>query len=157
MTTSMIRRNNGAVPAKPFTIWADRLIDENLNRIFRDDFWGFNGLEQSVTVPVNLLETDKTFELELVAPGLQKDDFKLNVSNNQLTISFERKEDNKQEGKEEGWLRKEYRMQSFTRSFTLNDTVDQNKIEAAYQDGILKVSINKKEQAQRISKTIQVK
>jgi HSP20 family protein len=157
MTTSIIRRNNGTVPAKPITIWADRLINENLNRMFQDDFWGFNGLEQSVTVPVNLLETDKTFELELVAPGLQKDDFKLNVSNNQLTISFEQKEENKQEVKEEGWLRKEYNMQSFTRSFTLDDTVDQNKIEAAYQNGILKVSIYKKEQAQRLSKIIQVK
>lgn len=157
MTTSIIRRNNGTVPAKPFNIWADRLINENLNRIFNDDFWGFNSLEQSVTVPVNLLETDKTFELELVVPGLQKEDFKLNVSNNQLTISFDQKDENKEESKEEGWLRKEYKMQSFTRSFTLDDTVDQNKIEAAYQNGILKVSIYKKEQAQRISKAIQVK
>jgi len=157
MTTNMIRKNNSPVTAKPFNIWADSLINENLNRLFQDDFWGFNGLEQSVTVPVNLLETDKTFELQLVAPGLKKEDFKLNVSNNQLTISFEQKEENNQEGKEEGWLRKEYKMQSFTRSFSLDDTVDQNKIEAAYQNGILKVTINKKEQAQSLSKTIQVK
>jgi len=157
MTTSIIKRNNGSMPAKPFIGWVDRLINDNLNRLFHDDFPVFNGLEQSFTVPVNLLETDKTYELELVAPGLQKEDFKLNVNNNQLTISFEQKEENKQEGKEEGWLRKEYRMQSFTRSFTLDDTVDPNKIEAAYNNGILQITIPKKEHAQRLSKTIQVK
>lgn len=158
MTNSMIRRNNGtSSAARPLSGWVDRLLNENMNRLFQDDFWGLANQEQNATAPVNLLETDKTYELELVAPGLQKEDFKLNVNNNQLTVSFEQKEEKNQESKDEGWLRKEYRMQSFTRSFTLDDTVDANKIEATYNNGILKVTINKKEHAQRISKTIQVK
>lgn len=156
MTTSMIRRNS-TVPSKPVSGWVDRLLNENLNRIFNDDFWGFNGVEQSVNVPVNIRETDKSYELELVAPGLKKEDLKLNVSNNQLTISFEQKEENKQENQSEGWIRNEYRMQSFTRSFTLDDSVDVNKIDAAYNNGILHVTLPKKEAAQRISKTIQIK
>lgn len=156
MTTSLIRRNN-TVPSKPVSGWVDRLLNENLNRFFNDDFWGFSGVEHPVQVPVNLRETDKTYELELVAPGLKKEDLKLSVSNNQLTISFEQKEENKQENQSEGWLRSEYRMQSFTRNFTLDDSVDANKIDAAYNNGILQVTLPKKENAQRISKTIQVK
>ncbi len=93
MTTSMIRRN-GTLPAKPVSGWVDRLLNENLNRFFNDDLLGLNGLDTSVNVPVNLRETDKSYELELVAPGLKKDDLKLNVSNNQLTISFEQKSSN---------------------------------------------------------------
>lgn len=157
MKTSIIKRNNDSMLAKPFSGWVDRVLNENLNRLFQDDFWGFNGLEQAPTVPVNLLETDKTYELELVAPGLQKEDFKLNLSNNQLSISFEQKEENKQESKDEGWLRKEFKMQSFVRNFTLDDSVDLNKIDAAYNNGILKVTIPKKEHAQKLSKNIQVK
>lgn len=156
MTTSMIRRN-GTLPAKPVSGWVDRLLNENLNRFFNDDLLGLNALDTSVNVPVNLRETDKTFELELVAPGLKKEDLKLNVSNNQLTISFEQKQEHSQENQHEGWLRNEFNMQSFTRSFSLDDSVELNKIDAAYNNGILYVTLPKKEAAQRISKTIQIK
>ncbi|MEO5945231.1 MAG: Hsp20/alpha crystallin family protein [Chitinophagaceae bacterium] len=156
MTNSMIRRN-GTVPAKPVSGWVDMLLNENMNQIFNDELFGLNGSKQSVNVPVNLRETDKSYELELVAPGLTKEDLKLNVSNNQLIISFEQKNENNQDNRSEGWIRNEYNMQSFSRIFTLDDSVDVNKIDAAYNNGILEVTLPKKEAAQRISKTIQVK
>jgi len=83
MTTSIIKRNNGSVPvhARPVSNWVDQLLNENLNRFFSDDFWGFRNVDQSVSVPVNLRETDKTYEMSLVAPGLRKEDFKLQVKN----------------------------------------------------------------------------
>lgn len=155
MTTNIIKRNNGTstVPARQFNTWVDQLLHDNLNRFFNDDLWGFSGINQQGNVPVNLRETDKTYEMSLVAPGLRKEDFRLNVTDNLLTISYEQKE----EQKEEGWLRKEYRMQSFSRSFTLDDTVDVNKVAASYDNGILHLTILKKESAQRITKTIEIK
>ena len=159
MTNSIIKRNNGtvAMPARTVSNWADQLLNENFNRFFSDDFWGFQGVEQQVNIPVNLRETDKTYEMSLVAPGLRKEDFKLNVSNDLLTVSYEQKEQQNQENKFEGWLRKEYKMQSFSRSFNLDDTVDLNKITANYDNGILHLTLPKKEIAQRLSKTIEVK
>jgi HSP20 family protein len=159
MTTSIIKRNNGSVPvhARPVSNWVDQLLNENLNRFFSDDFWGFRNVDQSVSVPVNLRETDKTYEMSLVAPGLRKEDFKLQVSNDLLTVSYEQKEEQNQENKSEGWLRKEYKMQSFSRSFTLDDTVEQNNITASYDNGILHLTLPKKENARRLSRTIEVK
>ena len=133
------------------------MFQNNLKNFFNDDAWGFNGVEHQVTVPVNLKETDKAFEMQLIAPGLKKEDFKLNVTNDLLTVSFEQKEEQDQGNKEEGWLRKEYRMQSFNRSFNLDDSVDINKINAEYNNGILHLTLPKKESAQRISKSIEVK
>lgn len=159
MTTNIIKRNNGTttVPARQFNSWVDQLLHDNLNRFFNDDFWGFSGINQHVNVPVNLRETDKTYEMSLVAPGLRKEDFRLNVTDNLLTISYEQKEEQNDQNKEQGWLRKEYRMQSFSRSFTLDDTVDVNKVSASYDNGILHLTLPKKESAQRLTKTIEIK
>lgn len=159
MTNSIIKRTNGTqnMPARPLANLVGQLFNENLNRFFNDDFWGFNGVEQQVSVPVNVKETGNAYEMQLVAPGLRKEDFKLNVTNDLLTVSFEQKEEQQQQPEGEGWLRKEYRMQSFTRSFSLDDSVDINKISAAYNDGILHLTLPKKENAQRVSKSIEVK
>lgn len=159
MTTNIIKRNNGTstLPERRISSWVDQLFQDNLNRFFNDDFWGFNGINQQVSVPVNLRETDRSYEMSVVAPGLRKNDFKLNVTNDLLTISYEQKEEQSNGNKEEGWLRNEYRMQSFTRSFSLDDTVDVNKISASYDNGILHLTLPKKESAQRVSKTIEIK
>ena len=157
MATNIMRRNNGGSSTPATNTWVDQLFQQNLKNFFQDDFWGFSGVNQQNSVPVNVKETTKTYEMELIAPGLKKEDFKLNVSNDQLTVSFEQKEESNQENKEEGWLRKEYRAQSFSRSFHLDETVDVNKIAASYNNGILQVSLPKKENAQKISRTIDIK
>ena len=158
MKASIIKTNNGGttMPARTVSNWVDQLFQDNLNRFFHDDFWGFSGINQQANVPVNLRETDKTYEMSLIAPGLQKEDFKLNVTDDLLTISCEQKQENEQK-QEEGWLRKEYKMQSFSRSFTLDDSVDTNNISASYDNGILHLSLPKKENARRLSKTIEIK
>ena len=158
MTTNIIKRNNGNsnMPARSVTGWVDQLLQDNLNRFFTDDFWGLSGSNFRTSVPVNLRETGKTYEMELVVPGLRKEDFKLHVSNDMLSVSFEQQDEQKEENKKEGWLRREYNLQSFTRSFILDDTVDVNKITASYENGILKLVLPKKENAQKLSKTIQV-
>ena len=93
--------------------------------------------------------------MSLVAPGLKKDDFKLHVANDMLTVSYERKES--KENKEEGWLRREYNLESFSRSFHLDDSVHADKISASYENGILYLNLPKKENAKHFSKTIEIK
>lgn len=111
----------------------------------------FNGLNRTAEdtslfqVPVNIKETDSSYDLHVVAPGLKKEDFKINVEKNLLTISFEQKEEHKENEQDGKWLRSEYRMRSFKRSFTMNDKVDNSKISARYADGVLFVSLPKKE------------
>ncbi|HYD23103.1 MAG TPA: Hsp20/alpha crystallin family protein [Flavipsychrobacter sp.] len=153
--TSLMKRGNGQAPANGFSGLVDKVFQDNLSRFFNDDFWGFNGVSRAINVPVNLRETDKSYELEVVAPGLRKEDFKVNVQGDVLTIGFEHKEENNQQG-QEGWLRREYKQQSFSRAFSLDDNVDANKINATYQDGVLRLSLPKKEGAQSLSRTISI-
>jgi HSP20 family protein len=94
---------------------------------------------------VNIVEGNDEFVIELAVPGLDKKDFKIDLENNQLTISSE-KED-KSENTNERMVRKEFRYSSFSRSFTLPETVENDKIKAKHKDGILYVTIPKKEVA----------
>jgi HSP20 family protein len=107
---------------------------------------------------VNLKETDKKIEIEMAAPGLKKQDFKVEVENNLLSISSEKQEEREETSKVDNYYKKEFNYQSFRRSFSLPDYADENKISADYKDGILHVEIDKKEGAkQRIAKTIAIK
>jgi HSP20 family protein len=150
---NIVKRNNGNY-STPLTGFVDTVLKNSLSRFFDDDNWGLN--ENTGQVPVNIRETGKTYEMELVAPGLRKEDFHIDLNKDLLTISFEHREENKEDRKDEGYLRTEYRMRSFTRSFRVDDTVDINNIIARYQDGILHMTLPKKEGAQKISKSIQV-
>ena len=94
---------------------------------------------------VNILEDEKNFTLEMAAPGLKKDDFKINLENNTLTISKEVKEEN--EKVNENYTRKEFVYNSFSRSFRLPKFILVDKINADYVDGILKVTLPKDEKA----------
>lgn len=157
MNTLMKKTNgNGNMPATTFSGLVDKIFQNNVNRVFDDDFWGFSNVSQNVSVPVNAKETDKSYELELVAPGLKKEDFKINVHGDTLNVSFEHQEEQSQQNKAEGWLRKEYQKRSFTRSFSLDEAIDANKINAKYSDGILHLSLPKKEGTQTVSRTIEI-
>jgi HSP20 family protein len=94
---------------------------------------------------VNIIESKDDYRIEVAAPGLNKEDFKINLENNVLTVSSEKEE--KQEQNEEKVMRKEFSYYSFSRSFTLPLTVNSEKIRATHKDGILQVVIPKKEEA----------
>lgn len=99
--------------------------------------------------PINIKDQGNSLELELAAPGLNKDDFKITLDNGILTISSE-KEQNREE-EEDGFLRKEFSYNSFTRSFSLPENIDEDKeVKATYNDGILKLSIDKKPEQKSI-------
>jgi HSP20 family protein len=158
MTTGIIKRNGQSnQPAAPFTGMVERVFQNNLNRFFEDSLWGFNGVEQHNNVPVNIRETDGAYELQLIAPGLKKENFKVSLEGDLLTVSFENKENNNNEKKNDYWITREHRMQSFSRSFTVDNSLDVNGITAEYKDGLLYLTLPKKEGAQRLFKNIEIK
>jgi HSP20 family protein len=117
-----------------------------MDRFFRNDWMDLWGDDELQTIPsVNVTETDQHFMIELAAPGLKKEDFNIEVEGNVLMISSE-KESEKKEGeeKENKFFRREYSYSSFSRSFTLPDNADGDKISAKYEDGLLKLTIQKK-------------
>lgn len=107
---------------------------------------------------VNLKETDNTLQVDLAAPGMKKEDFKVEIDNNMLMISSEKEESKEESRKKDNYLRKEFSYQSFYRSFNLPEYIDENKIEASYKDGILHVEIAKKDNGKKkMHKTIAIK
>jgi HSP20 family protein len=154
---NLMKRGNhtSATPATTLGSLVDNLFQDNLSRFFDDDFWDLKGL-RTEGVPVNIRETANDFELQVIAPGVKKEDFRINISDDMLTVNFEHRTDGDHAAEKEGWLRREYRYESFSRSFPLNDTIDRNKITARYQDGILYVKLPKKEGAQKMTRSVQV-
>jgi HSP20 family protein len=104
--------------------------------------------------PVNVTESPEAYHLELSVPGRNKEDFKVNIDNGLLTISFEKKEEVKNEGVKS--IRKEFSYQSFKRSFSLDEKIDAEKIQAKYENGLLKFSLPKKEQVKAATKQIEI-
>jgi HSP20 family protein len=102
----------------------------------------------------NIYETSTAYLLELSVPGRNKEDFKINLDKDLLTISFEKAEDNQAEGVTT--IRKEFTVKNFKRSFTLDEKVDVNNIQAKYENGILKVELAKKAEAKQEPKQITI-
>ena len=101
----------------------------------------------------NITENDKSFNIEIAVPGMKKEDFKINLENNVLTVSTEKESEKSEETKT--YTRKEFVYGSFSRSFTLPKTVETDHIKASYESGILRIELPKIEGA-RISKEIVV-
>ena len=97
------------------------------------------------TPAVNIVEGNDEFRIEVAAPGLNKDDFKINLENDQLTISANKEV--KKEENEENYTRREFSYSTFTRTFTLPESVEGEKIKASHKDGILNIHVPKKEEA----------
>lgn len=110
-------------------------------------------------VPVNIKESEKSYNIDVVAPGFDKSDFKINLDQDILTISAEVKDEVKTDSdgrKDEKEIRKEYQFRSFQRSFTLDEKIDAAAIEAKYVNGILTLNLPKKEEVKTASKEINV-
>jgi len=139
----LVRRRNHGFPT----------FAKVVNDIFNEDF--VKNLDDSLSVwngsqpAVNVKEDADGFALALAAPGYGKEDIEIKIDDNVLTISSEKKD--KGTAKEgEKFTRKEFKYAAFKRTFTLPDTVDSTKIEANYENGILNISIPKKEEAKPV-------
>ena len=114
--------------------------------------WGLNNNSTTnTTIPaVNIRETKESFDVELAAPGMRKEDFKVELDGNQLTISSERRSEEQEQTEDNRYTKREFSYQSFQRTFQLpKDVVDSDKIEARYENGLLHLVIPKKEEAKQ--------
>lgn len=133
---TLIKRVNPSFP---------NLFEGVLNR----DLQEFLGNPASYSLPaVNVLESNEGFHMEVFAPGLKKENFQLKINNNQLSVSAKAEKTASTEGtQEKKYTRKEFSFSHFQRSFTLPQTVDTDKISASYVDGVLYLTLPKREEA----------
>lgn len=147
MTTQALTKTTERMPTlfddffKPWNEWFDN-----------GGLWG-----RVMNIPaVNITENKDEYKVALAVPGMKKEDFHIDIDGNMLTISSE-KEESKEE-KDKKFTRKEYNYSSFSRSFTLPDEVNKEKIEAKYEEGVLKISLPRKEEVKKnLAKHIAVK
>ena len=133
-----------------------------IDRFFDTDLFDWSSRNYSktnTTLPsVNLKEDENGYSIEVAAPGLDKNDFKIEVHNDLLTISSEKKEENETKNENERYTKREFSYQTFSRSFSLPQTADGDKVEAVYDKGILTISIPKKEEAKpKAPRAIEIK
>jgi HSP20 family protein len=144
---TLVKFNNGQRNA--VSPWFNDVFDTLFNdSVLNDRF-------VTKTPAVNIAETENQFHIELAVPGLKKEDFKISIDKNVLSVSAEKKVENVEEGKK--YSKREYSYNSFVRSFTLPEVADQAKIDAEYTDGVLKLSVAKKEEAKIQTREIAVK
>ena len=121
---------------------------------FFGDEWAMSRQNQQFASPsVNIIEREKCFCIEIAAPGLNKDDFRVNLNEgNELTVSVEKCSDNaKNEDKKTTYLRREFSYGLFRRSFILPENVDKSKIAATMKNGVLTLELPKKEESKQAS------
>jgi HSP20 family protein len=127
------------------------LLDDFLNEV--PVKWGrdWNG---NYVPAVNIYETDEAFHLEMNAPGRNKEDFKISVEDDVLTIGYEKKQEN--ETGSQKTIRKEFSFESFKRSFNLGEQINAENIQAKYENGVLKLQLAKKPVVKESAKQINV-
>ena len=128
-------------------------LPKSFNSIF-DDFFNESPAAWTKNPPVNIYESKDGYHLELSVPGRSKEDFKVALEKGLLTISFDKKEENKNE--ELKTVRREFGSTSFKRSFTVDEKIDTEKIEAKYENGILNFYLPKKEEVKQAPKQISI-
>mgnify|MGYP003301158454 CR=1 FL=1 len=109
---------------------------------------GFPVNRQFATPAVNIIEKDNQFDIQVAAPGMTKDDFKISINdNNELVILLEKKNEDEQKDEQKGkWLRREFSYASYSQSFTIPDEVEEDRITAKMENGVLNILLPKKEQ-----------
>ena len=129
-----------------------RTVNDLFDEFFRPNAWS---KETGLAVPpVNIHETNDSYQVELVAPGLNKEDFKVNLEKGLLTITYEKKTE--AENKDYKTHRKEFSFSSFKRSFSVDDKINADAIQAKYENGVLKLFLPKKEEVKVQPKEIAI-
>lgn len=139
-----------------------RPVGRNFNNLLDDLFLEFPSIKSNEWVagsnaqaaPVNVRETDNSYELEVIAAGFEKGDFSIQLENDLLTITAERKSE--KEDKTGKYLRQEYKFRSFKRSFTVKENIDAEGIAAQYVNGVLLLNLPKKTEVRASAKNITV-
>lgn len=133
-------------------------VQKNINTFFDELFNELPAFGKTInnlfTPAVNIVETADAYHLELNAPGRKKEDFNITVDKGLLTISYEKKEEMKSEDVKV--VRREFNYQSFKRSFSVDDKINTEAIEAKYEDGLLKLLLPKVAEVKAAAKQISI-
>lgn len=117
-----------------------------VGKTFREDVMNFP--------PINITEKDNAYLIEMAAPGYSKEDFKIDMEGNLLNISSEKKQEQKEENEKS--IRKEFSYKSFKRSFTVDEKIDTDNIQAKYENGVLQLELPKRQEAAKNNKSITI-
>jgi HSP20 family protein len=139
--------------SRPSTDLFSRRFNDIVDEMFNNTNNGMNYRQDSFMPNVDIAENDTQFEISAELPGLKKDAISIDLENGRLTISGERKFENKDEGK--NYHRVETSYGTFTRSFYLPDSINEETINATYTDGVLNITIQKQEE--KIKRQIEIK
>ena len=143
LPTTYSRRRNQDWPASIF------------NEFFNDDFMGLTPAKQFASPAVNVIENEKDYTLELAAPGMKKNDFNVRLENdNELVISLQKKDEKKEEKK--NYLRREFSYASYQQTFVIPEEVNIEAIAAAMNDGVLTITLPKKEEITKVPASRQI-
>ncbi len=141
--SNLIRRNS----------FFDDFINKDLFDLNRAKF----SASEATLPSVNVIEQKDAFEIQVAAPGIKKQNFKIDLERNVLTISSEVREESEEKDSKGAFTRREFNYSSFSRSFTLPESAAADKIEASYEDGILKITVPKKDVTVENIKSIEIK
>lgn len=135
--------------------------DQNWLPTFFNDFFDNDWMmKTNATAPaINVVESDKDYKVEVAAPGMKKEDFNIHLGdNNELVITMEQKNENKEEHKNKKYLRREFAYSKFQQSFILPDDVEKEKISASVNDGILTIDLPKHtpEEKAKVDRVIEI-
>ena len=139
---------------------SNKVLKSTYNDLFESFFNTDQLLSKSIIsrVPaVNILENENEFTIEIAAPGLKKEDFKINLEQDQLSVSALKVEGSNEDNSTKKYNRREFNFTDFTKTFKLPETADSNKINAEYKDGILLIQISKKEELKIQAREISIK
>ena len=154
--STMVKKQTGQQQPATFGNVLDDIFHNSLRHFFDENFWDVEGSQTRSGVPVNIRETEEQYELDVVAPGCRKENFSISIEGNLLTVSYILSQENGESDRQQKWVRNEFIQRPFRRSFTLDDSVDVNNINATYSDGILHLSMAKNEKAKMLTRTIEV-
>jgi HSP20 family protein len=145
---SLIKFNNGSKNTA-----VNPGFNDIFESVFNDSF--FSDRMISRVPAVNICETTDHYVIEMAAPGLNKDDFKINLDRNLLSVSVEQKKEQTSQDKQ--YNKREFSYSSFVRSFALPDSADDANIEAEYLNGMLNIRVAKKDEAKQVARQIEIK
>ena len=134
--------------------WLPSIFDD----FFGDEFMGVPVSRQFATPAVNIIENDKQYDIQIAAPGMTKDDFKISINdNNELVINLEKKQkEEKKDDDKRTWLRREFSYASYSQSFVLPEDIKEESINAKMENGVLNIVLPKKEEAEQKPATRQI-
>jgi HSP20 family protein len=137
-----------------FVKFNNRPVEKSINSMMDDFFAGYHLPALKNNIPVNISETNQSYVINVFVPGINKEDVQVNLDNNLLTISMEKVNKENQENVKQ--ILEEYSQRAFKRSFTLDEKIDSDNIEAKYVNGVLSLNLPKKAEVKPSIKQISI-